>query len=79
MFSAKFFSLLFPVNLYYGPSQSGNDHSQLGAFCLQGARNPLFGLKMRYIQILCHGDIKNRQRVTIFDSSEIVGKATYVI
>ena len=46
MFSAKFFSLLFPVNLYHGPSQVSNDHSQLGAFCPQGAKTPLSGLKL---------------------------------
>ena len=38
MFSAKFFSLSIPVNLYRGPSQVCNDHSQRGAFCPQGAK-----------------------------------------
>ena len=46
MFSAKFFSLPFPVNLYHGPSQVYNDHSQLGAFCIQGAKTPFSGLKL---------------------------------
>ena len=32
MFSAKFYSLPFPVNLYHGPSHVCNDHSQIGAF-----------------------------------------------
>ena len=66
MFSAKFFSLWFPDNLYRGPSQVCNDHSQLGAFCPQGAKTPLFGPKIMYIQILCHCDVRNRQRKTTF-------------
>ena len=40
MFSVKFFSLSFPVNLCRGPSQVCNDHSQLAAFCPQGAKKP---------------------------------------
>ena len=46
MFSAKFFSLPFPVNLYHGPSQVCNDHTQIGAFCPQGAKTPFSGLKL---------------------------------
>ena len=78
MFSAKFFSLSFPVNLYCGPSQVCNDHSQLGAFRPQGAKTPLFGPTIRYIHILCHCDVKNRHRNTIFGRKHlhIVGKAT---
>ena len=46
MFSAKFFSLPFSVNLYHGPSQVCNDHSQLGAFCPQGAKTLFSGIKL---------------------------------
>ena len=44
MFSAKFFSLSFLVNLCHGPSQVYNDHSQLGAYLPQGAKQT-FGSK----------------------------------
>ena len=78
MFSAKFLPLLIHVNLCRGPSQVCNDHSQLGAFCPQGAKKTLFGPKIRYIQILCHGDVRNRHRNTIFGRKhlQIVRKAT---
>ena len=46
MFSAKFFSLPFPVNLYHGPSQVCNDHSQIEAFCPEGAKTPFSGIKL---------------------------------
>ena len=46
MFSAKFFPLWFPDDLYRGPSQVCNDHSQLGAFCPWGPKPPLSGLKL---------------------------------
>ena len=46
MFSAKFFSLSFAVNLCHGPSQVCNDHSQLGVFCLHGDKTPFSGLKL---------------------------------
>ena len=71
MFSAKFFSLSFPDNVYRGPSQVCNDHSQLGAFRPQGAKTPLFGPKIRYIQILCHCDVKNIHRNTIFGRKQL--------
>ena len=70
MFSAKFCSLSFPVNLRRGPSQVCNDHSQLGAFCL-------FGPKIRYIQILCHGGVRYTHRNSILGRKhlQIVEKA----
>ena len=78
MFSAKFFSLSFPVNIYCGPSQVCNDHSQLGAFRPQGAKTPLFGPTIWYIQILCHYDVTNRHKNTILGRKHlhIAGKAT---
>ena len=42
MFSAKFVSLQFPVNLYRGPSQVCNDHSPLRAFCPQGGHRKIY-------------------------------------
>ena len=45
MFSATFFSLSFPVNLFRGPSQVCNDQSQLGAFCHQGSKKNFSSLK----------------------------------
>ena len=75
MFSAKFFSLSFPVNLYRGPSQVCNDHSQLWAFRPQVANKPFSGLKL-YILKYC--DVKNRHRNIIFGRKHLytVGKAT---
>ena len=43
MFFATFFSLLFPIILYLGPSQVDNDHPQLGPVWSQGPKNTLFG------------------------------------
>ena len=43
MFFATFFSLLFLIVLYLGPSQVGNDHPQLGPVWSQGPKNTLFG------------------------------------
>ena len=59
MFSAKFFHYHFLLTYTRGPSQVSNDHSQLGAFRPQGAKKDLFGSKIRYIQILCHRDVRN--------------------
>jgi len=68
----KVFSLLFPVSLTL-PSQDGNGYSQLKELCPQGARNTLFGPKIRYNRISCH----NRRRSTILGRKHflIVGKA----
>ena len=78
MFSAKFCSQSFPVNLYCRPSHVCNDHSQLGAFHPQGAKTPLFCPTIRYIQILCQYDVTNRHKNTILGRKHlhIAGKAT---
>ena len=41
------FSLVFSDKEYIGPLHGGNNHSQLGAFSPQWARNPLFGSEMK--------------------------------
>ena len=65
MFSAKFWSLSFPVNLYRGPSQVCNDHSKIGAFRPQLAKKNGSGLKLGIFKY-CHCDVKHRHINTIF-------------
>ena len=43
MFSATFFSLLFPVSIYLGPSQVHTEHPQLASVWSQGPKNTFFG------------------------------------
>ena len=42
--------VVFSDNLYRGPSQVCNVHSQLGAFCPQGAKKTFSGLKLGIIK-----------------------------
>ena len=54
MFFATFFSLLFPVIPYIGPSQVDNLHPQLRAILPQGPKIPLLGKSIQWYDVIAY-------------------------
>ena len=70
VFFVTYFSLLFPVIPYLGPSQVDRDHFQFSPVWPQGSKNPLFWKSFWWNYVIAN--IKVLQRHKWSDKSEIL-------